>query len=299
MTGTDPARPVGFVGLGNIGAPMAQRLLAADAGLVVFDVVPDATAPLVAAGAEAASSVADLASRCAVVCVMVRDDDQVRAVLDEVLTTAAPGTAVVVHSTIRPETAVDAAVRAARQGVHVLDAPVSGGPMGASSGRLAILVGGSDEGYATAQPSLALMGDLVLHLGPAGAGTHAKLARNLLHFVSFTAAGEAMRLAEAAGIDPALLGQVVRHSDAVTGGPGAIMWRETSAPMSPDDGWWSIFDHVRALGEKDLALAAALGDRLGVDTPLADLARTHLASALGFPLSATSTATATAPEETA
>ncbi len=279
---TGPVR-VGFVGLGAIGRPMALRLLAAPGGLTVYDVVPEATAVLTERGASVAASVADLTRVSDVVGVMVRDDAQVRAVVTDVLAAAAPGTAVLVHSTIHPDTAVELAAAAATSGVHLLDAPVSGGPMGAESGRLAVLVGGSEDGFAAAEPVLGLLGDLVLHLGPAGAGTHAKLARNLLHFVSFTAAGEAVRLAEAAGIDPAALGRVVRHSDAVTGGPGAILWRDTGAELEPGDGWWPILDHVRVLGEKDLALAAELGDRLGVDTPMADFAHEHLARALGLP----------------
>lgn len=277
---------VGFVGLGNIGLPMATRLADAPGGLTVFDLVPDAVAKLVEKGAAAAESVKDLAARTDVICVMVQNDEQVRGVLADVMTSAAHGTTVVVHSTIHPETAVDAARLAAQGGVHVLDAPVSGGPMGAETGRLAVMVGGSEEGFERARPVLDRLGDLVLHLGPAGAGTHAKLARNLLHFVSFTAVGEAQRLAEAAGVDPALLGQVVRHSDAVTGGPGAIMWRDTAAPMTEADGWWSVFEHVRVLGEKDLTLATELGDHLGVPTPMADFALQGLAAALGFPTSA-------------
>jgi 3-hydroxyisobutyrate dehydrogenase len=126
------------------------------------------------------------------------------------------------------------------------------------------------------------MGELVVHFGPVGSGTAAKLARNLLHFVAFTAATEAARLAEAAGVDLVALGKVVRHTDAITGGPGAIMWRDTTAPVPPDDNWFTILEHVRQLGEKDLTLARELGDRLGVDTPLADLALPRLAPGLGL-----------------
>lgn len=282
MSATGDPR-VGFVGLGNIGRPMASRLVDAPGGLTVFDLVPEAAAALVERGATLADSVKDVAGRSDVICVMVQTDEQVCAVLGEVMSSAGPGTTVVVHSTIHPDTAVDAARLAEQGGVHVLDAAVSGGPMGAESGRLALMVGGSEEGFERARPVLDRLGDLVVHLGPAGSGTRAKLARNLLHFVSFTAAGEALRLAEAAGIAPEILGQVVRHSDAVTGGVGAIMWRDTAAPMEQDDGWWQILDHVRVLGEKDLVLATELGDRLGVPTPLADYALKGLAPALGFP----------------
>ena len=92
------------------------------------------------------------------------------------------------------------------------------------------------------------MGSQVVHAGPIGAGTQFKLARNLMHFVAFTAATEAQRLAEAAGLDLVELGEVVRHTDAITGGPGAIMHRDTTAPIAEDDFWYGVFDHVRRAG---------------------------------------------------
>jgi 3-hydroxyisobutyrate dehydrogenase len=189
---------------------------------------------------------------------------------------------VAVHSTIGPQTARELAQRAAHHDVQVLDAPVSGGAIGAQQGRLAILVGGDEAAFAAARDVLQQLGELVVHLGPIGAGTAAKLARNLLHFVAFTAATEAARLAEAAGIDLVELGKVVRHTDAITGGPGAIMWRDTTAPVAADDNWYPILDHVRQLGEKDLRFALELADRLGVETPLADLALHRLAAGLGL-----------------
>lgn len=267
---------VGFIGLGNIGKPMALRLAAADdTELWVYDVAPDPVAELVAAGAKAAASVGELAAAVDVVCVMVRDDAQVREVAAEV----GPGTTLVVHSTVAPET--PAGLEA--DGLTVLDAPVSGGAMGAADGSLAILVGGSDADFAAAEPVLRSMGSLVVHAGPIGAGTRMKLARNLLHFVAFTAATEAQRLAEAAGLDLRALGEVVRHTDAITGGPGAILHRDTTAPIAPDDFWFGVFDHVRALGEKDLGFAVALADELGVDVPLAHLALDRLGPGLGLP----------------
>jgi 3-hydroxyisobutyrate dehydrogenase len=167
-------------------------------------------------------------------------------------------------------------------GVRVLDAPVSGGPMGAADGSLAIMVGGDPAAYAVAAPVLERMGAKVVHAGPVGAGTRMKLARNLIHFVAFTAVTEAQRLAEAAGLDLVELGEVVRHTDAITGGPGAIMYRDTTAPLDPDDFWHDVFSHVRALGEKDLSFAIELAGTLGVDVPLAQLARENLAKGLGL-----------------
>jgi 3-hydroxyisobutyrate dehydrogenase len=153
--------------------------------------------------------------------------------------------------------------------------------MGAADGTLAIMVGGSDEAFARCAPPLRVMGTEVVHAGPVGAGTSMKLARNLMHFVAFTAATEAQRLAEAAGLDLVELGRVVRHTDAISGGAGAIMQRETARPLGPDDPWRPILEHVVALGEKDLDFAVGLADRLGVDVPLARLARERLAAGLG------------------
>jgi 3-hydroxyisobutyrate dehydrogenase-like beta-hydroxyacid dehydrogenase len=278
---------VGFVGLGAIGKPMALRLASAPADigidLWVHDVVPEPVAELESAGAKAGTTVADLASRVDVLCVMVRDDEQVRDVLGEALGAARDGLVIAIHSTVAPTTPRQLEITAARHGVRVLDAPVSGGAVGAADGSLAIMVGGSDEAFASCAPVLARLGSKVVHAGPVGAGTQMKLARNLMHFVAFTAATEAQRLAEAAGLDLAELGAVVRHTDSITGGPGAIMHRETTAPLAPDDFWFGVFEHVRALGEKDLGFAVDLAARLGVDVPLARLALDRLGPGLGLP----------------
>ena len=273
----------GFIGLGNIGAPMAGHLVDWPDGLVVCDLRADATAPFADRGATVAASAAEVGAACSVISVMVLDDAQVRAVVGELLTTAAPGTAIAVHSTIRPGTAEDLAVTAAAQGVDLLDAPVSGGFMGAHEGTLAVMVGGDRAAFERAKEPFGRWADLVMHFGPAGAGTRAKLARNLLHFIAFTAASEAQQLAEASGLDLRKLARVVRHSDAITGGPGAIMLRDTTTALEPGDDWYDTLTHVRTLGEKDLDLALALADELGVDLPLGRLARARLADGLGVP----------------
>ena len=274
----------GFIGLGNMGAPMAERLLTWSGGLVVCDARPEATETYTAQGAEAVSSAAQTAERAAVISVAVVDDDQVRAVVtgpDGILQTAKPGTVVAVHSTIGDRTAEQLAAECGERGVEFVDAPITGGAAGAKAGTLAVMVGGSDEAFERIREPFGCFSDMVVHAGPVGAGTRMKLARNLLHFVSFTAASEAQRLAENAGLDITALGKVVRHSDAVTGGAGSIMLRDTTAPVDPDDFWYSILGHVRDLGEKDLALALALGERLGVELPLAREALGGLGPGLG------------------
>jgi 3-hydroxyisobutyrate dehydrogenase len=273
---------VGFVGLGNIGRPMALRLAASEHELWVYDVAPAPVAELAEAGAKAASGVAELAGQVDVLCVMVRDDDQVREVIGEALGAAREGLVVVIHSTVAPTTPATLADTAVRHGVLVVDAAVSGGPTGAADGTLAIMVGASDEAFERCAGALRVMGSEVVHAGPVGAGTKLKLARNLMHFVAFTAATEAQRLAEAAGLDLVELGRIVRHTDAITGGPGAIMHRDTARPLGPDDPWRPIMEHVAALGEKDLTFATELADHLGVDVPLARLALERLATGLGL-----------------
>lgn len=276
---------IGFIGLGNIGAPMARRLLDRPEDLVVMDISAAATAPFAAEGATVAASAAELAERAEVISVVVRDLAQVADVLDGpdgILGAAAAGTVVAVHSTISAEGAASLAERAAAAGVDLVDAPISGGAMGAHEGTLAVMVGGPADAVERARPVLERYATLVVHCGPVGQGTRMKIARNLVTFASFAAVGEAQRLAAAAGLDVAALGDVVRHSDRVTGGAGAVMLRPDASVMADDDGLRPIFAHTAALGAKDLDLAAALGDELGVPTPVAELARTLLAPALGL-----------------
>ncbi|MGQ0832393.1 MAG: NAD-binding protein, partial [Microthrixaceae bacterium] len=164
-----------------------------------------------------------------------------------------------------------------------LAGPVSGGFGGAHVGPHAALVGGERDAYERAKDVFARWASVVVHMGPAGAGTRTKLARNLMHFIAYTGAGEAQRLAEAAGLDLRKLARVVRHSDSVTGGPGAIMLRDTTAPLAEDDDWYDVLCHTRNLGEKDLTLALELADALDVDLPLARLALRDFATGLGVP----------------
>ncbi|WP_370591211.1 NAD(P)-dependent oxidoreductase [Saccharopolyspora montiporae] len=281
MSTGEPAA-VGFVGLGNIGADMAANLVTWPGGVWVHDLAPEPVEQLRRRGARVARDLDELARRTELICIMVRDDAQVRAVLDRLLPAMSAGHVVAVHSTVAPDTPAELAAAAADRGVQLVDAPVSGGAPGAADGSLAIMVGGLDEAFAACRKPLGLMGSEVVHAGPIGAGTRMKLARNLLHFVAFTAVGEAQRLAEAAGLDLLALGRIVRHTDAITGGPGAIMHRPTAAPIPDGDPWAEIVEHVRTLGEKDLGFATELARQLGVDVPLAEHAAGELARALGL-----------------
>lgn len=277
---------VGFIGLGQMGAPMATHLLEQPGGLVVCDARAELTEPFASKGASVARTPAEVAESADVISVMVFDDDQVRDVVlgpDGISKSGRAGTVVAIHSTIRVGTAEALADEVAARGLAIVDAPVSGGFMGARAGTLAVLAGGTEDAVERCREPFGHWSELVVHFGPTGAGTRAKLARNLLHFVSFTAAGEAQKLAESAGIDLALLADVVRHTDRVTGGPGAIMFRNSIARVEHDDPLYETLAHVRALGEKDLTLALELGHQLGLDLPLAEVALERFADGLGVP----------------
>lgn len=273
---------LGYIGLGNQGAPMARRLVDWPGGLIVFDVRAEAMAPFAEAGATAAASVAEVAA-ADVISVTVLNDEQVRDVVGQLAEHAKAGTVIAIHSTIRPETAAELAEQLRPKGIHVVDAPVSGGAGAADKGELAVMVGADDEAYESIKPVFKKWASMVVRAGEPGAGTRMKLARNMLTFVGFAAANEAMRLAEAAGLDLQKLGQVVRHSDAQSGGPGAIMVREDMNVLAPDNFLYNMFMHTRGLGEKDLGLALELGESVGVELPLAEVAIRDLAAGLGVP----------------
>jgi 3-hydroxyisobutyrate dehydrogenase-like beta-hydroxyacid dehydrogenase len=277
---TEPT--LGYIGLGGMGAPMAMRLLGWPGGLTVYDVRDEATAPFAETGAAVAADLAQVAT-ADLISVTVLDDAQVCEVVAELARHASAGTVIAIHSTIGDATAVELADDLARSGIHVIDAPVSGGAAGAQKGELATMIGASRPVYEQVKPVFKQWASLVIHAGGPGAGTRMKLARNMITFTSFAAACEAMGLAERAGLNLQDLGRVVRHTDALTGGAGAIMVRDSMAEIEPGHWLYDTFTHTRSLGEKDLNLALALGDSLGVDLPLAHMALRDLAAGLGVP----------------
>lgn len=281
MTAGDDLK-LGFIGLGNMGAPIAKRWLGWPGGLTVFDVRAEAMAPFAEGGATPAGSVAEVAG-ADLISITVLNDEQVRDVVAELAAHAAPGTVIAIHSTIADTTAGELAEQLAPKGIHIVDAPVSGGAGAADKGEMATMVGADRAVYERIKPAFKQWASMVIHAGEPGAGTRMKLARNMLTFTSYAAACEAMKLAEAAGLDLNALGRVVRHTDALTGGPGAIMVRENMETLGPDHWLHGAFTHTRGLGEKDLSLALGLGDKLDVDLPLAQVALQNLAAGLGVP----------------
>jgi len=279
---------LGFIGLGKMGKPIAKRLVDWPGGLTVFDVRVEAMTPFAEAGATLADSVADVAA-ADVISVTVLNDQQVRDVVGELASHVKPGTVIAIHSTISDTTAVELAAELEPKGIHIVDAPVSGGAGAAKKGEMATMVGATDEAFELVKEPFSRWASLVVRAGEPGAGTRMKVARNMLHFISFAAACEASRLADRAGLNLQDLGNVVRHTDAITGGAGAIMYRDHTTPLEPDHFLYQPFLHTRGLGEKDLALALELGETYSVDLPLAAVARETLAAGLGVPHTASTT----------
>lgn len=207
---------IGFLGLGNMGSPMAHNLLKAGHQLRVFDLSDTAMAGLVAAGASAATSIAELAhSDLDMIITMLPAAAQVKAVYlgeDGLLAHVAASVRLIDSSTIDPLSAREVAAAAAERGNRMIDAPVSGGTAGAAAGTLTFMVGGEQADYHAALPVLQTMGRNIVHCGPAGNGQVAKVANNLLLAISMIGTAEAMNLGVALGMEPGVLAGVLNTS---------------------------------------------------------------------------------------
>lgn len=195
---------IGFIGLGIMGAPMAENLLKAGYSVVVHNRTRSKEQPLAAKGADVASSPAEVASRSDVLITIVPDTPDVERVLlgsSGVLEQARPGLLVVDMSTISPERTREMARRLEENGAEMLDAPVTGGDVGAREGTLTIMAGGSKHAFQRALPILQAMGKRVHHVGPNGAGQALKLCNQILCAVNMVGLCEAISLASRSGLD--------------------------------------------------------------------------------------------------
>jgi 3-hydroxyisobutyrate dehydrogenase len=195
---------IGFIGVGNMGGPMARNLLGAGDEITAFDVSSQAVAALVGDDAVAADSPAAAVSGAEMVITMLPAGAHVREVYcggGGVIAAAAPGTVLIDCSTIDVDSARDVAAAAEAAGLAMLDAPVSGGVAGASAAALTFMVGGDAEAFAKAEPVLAKMGRKIVHAGPSGNGQAAKICNNMILGISMIALGEAFTLADSLGLE--------------------------------------------------------------------------------------------------
>lgn len=206
---------IAFIGLGNMGAPMARNLLKAGHSLNLFDLNKDILAELAALGGHISTSPREAAQGTEMVITMLPAAAHVRSVWlgeDGVLAGIAKGVPAVDCSTIDPQTARDVAAAAAKQGVQMADAPVSGGTGGAQAGTLTFMVGAPQALFDTLHPVLEQMGRNIVHCGDVGTGQVAKICNNLLLGISMVGVSEAMALGAALGIDSEVLAGVINSS---------------------------------------------------------------------------------------
>jgi 3-hydroxyisobutyrate dehydrogenase len=263
---------IGFIGLGNMGSGMAANLVKAGHVVRAFDVSEAALSRAVTIGAEPTGSITEAAKGAEAVITMLQTGKQVRDVYEEEAFAAAPRSAVLIDcSTIDVATARAVGAAAIEHGHEMVDAPVSGGVAGAIAATLTFMVGGTDKGFAMAQPILSTMGKAVIHAGPAGAGQAAKICNNMLLGASMVATSEAFNLAIKLGLDPQVFFDISSKASGQCWSmtsycpvPGPV----ASAPSNRnyDGGFMS------ALMLKDLKLATAAAQASGVSVPMGALA---------------------------
>jgi 2-hydroxy-3-oxopropionate reductase len=259
---------VGFVGLGIMGTPMARNLLKAGHQLVVYDVVPETVAGMVASGAARGESARDVAARSEVTITMVPDGPEVEAVIlgpAGALEGAARGSTLVDMSSISPLVAQKVGAACEARGVGFLDAPVSGGEPKAIDGTLAIMAGGKQGTFDTVLPLFQAMGSSAILTGPVGAGNVTKLANQIMVAVNIAGMAEALVLATKAGLDPEVV------FNAVKGGLAGSAVLNAKAPMLVSRNFKPGF-RIR-LHQKDLRNALLAAEAMKVSLPFTSLAQ--------------------------
>ena len=262
---------IGFIGLGSMGRPMALHLLKAGYQVAVYARRPDAAAPVVAAGATLVSSPSQLASQSDVVMTNVTATADVEEVLlgsDGVIHGARPGTIVIDFSTIAPQATKRIATALAERQVQMLDAPVSGGPAGAESATLVIMVGGDESTLAAARPLLEHLGRKIVHMGGNGAGQVAKACNQLALLVNAEGTAEALALGVRYGLDPATL------REALLGGIAASRVLEVFGKRMAERDFTPGM--AARLYDKDLGFVLELARDAGLELPAASLVRRRL-----------------------
>jgi 3-hydroxyisobutyrate dehydrogenase len=261
---------VGFIGLGNMGGGMAGNIQKAGYQMVVYDIREEVTRPFLEAGARLGSSPADVASRCEVTLTSLPGPREVEAVAagpEGVLQGISAGSVYIDLSTSRPTLIRELEPRFREKGVHVLDAPVSGGKSGAQSRNLAVMVGGEKEVFDRVKPLLDAFGDKVFYAGSIGAGSVAKLVHNMIGHGVRQAIAEGLTLGVKAGVEPDALWECVRR-----GSLGRMSALHEGIARTVFQGEFEPASFALNLSRKDIGLATDLGREFNVPMPVANLA---------------------------
>lgn len=265
---------IAFIGLGNMGAPMAHNLVKAGHELTVYDLSASAVAHLTQAGASAAADAASAVANAEVVITMLPASLHVERLYleDDLLGRVAPSALVIDCSTISPESARKVAEAAQARGIAMIDAPVSGGTGGAAAGTLTFIMGGDEANVARARPILEKMGKNLFHAGGAGAGQVAKICNNMLLGILMAGTSEALALGVANGLDPAVLSEIVAKSSGRNWATELYNPWPGVMPQAPaSKGYAGGFGVDLMLKDLGLAAESAMTTRSAV--PLGELAR--------------------------
>jgi len=260
---------VGFIGLGNIGKPMARHLLKLGEPVYVHDVMPGPVDELARIGAHAAT-LQEIGRQCRIVGLCVRDDHDVDALLhgpEGLLQQMQADTVIAVHSTVTQASILRWAGEANTKGIHLVDAPITGGASGAEAGTLAYMVGGAGGIVERCRAVFATSAQKIIHAGPTGAGIALKLCNNLMSYAAFAAMHEADALARAAGPGPALLLEVGRANGVVTPQMEAFIGNRGKLAAAGPEMLRKSFGPFASLGRKDLLAALASAEELGLELP--------------------------------
>ncbi len=257
---------IGFIGLGNMGGPMAANLVQAGHEVAGFDLA----APL-PAGVSPAASAAAAASGAEVVFTMLPNGAILRAVADQVIPAMKPGAVLCDCSTVDVDSARAVAGQAVAAGLGALDAPVSGGVGGAAAGTLTFMAGGSEDSFAKVAPLFAIMGQKAVHCGTAGAGQAAKICNNMILGVTMIATCEAFALADKLGLDRQKMFDVVSTSSGYSWVMNAYCPAPGIGPKSPADNDYKP-GFAAELMLKDLNLSQQAAVSADADTPMGQLA---------------------------
>jgi 3-hydroxyisobutyrate dehydrogenase len=253
---------IGFIGLGNMGAPMASNLAAAGHEVTGFDL--SAPCP---AGITAAQSAAEAARGAQVVLTMLPNGAILRSVAAEVIPAMSPGAVLLDCSTVDVESARAVASEAHAAGVGFLDAPVSGGTGGATAGTLTFMVGGAETAFETARPLFDIMGQKAVHCGAAGNGQAAKICNNMILGVTMIATCEAFALADKLGLSRDAMFDVVSTSSGYSWSMNVYCPAPGVGPQSPADNNYKP-GFAAALMLKDLRLSQQAAEAADADTPM-------------------------------
>lgn len=257
---------IGFIGLGNMGGPMAANLAKAGHEVTGFDM-----ADVAIEGVTMAESAAAAATGADVVITMLPNGQILRTVADEILPTMSAGAAHVDCSTVDVDSAKAVAAQAEAAGLLAVDAPVSGGVGGAAGGTLTFMAGGSNAGFAKAAPLFEIMGQKAVHCGASGAGQSAKICNNMILGVTMIATCEAFALADKLGLDRQKMFDVVSTSSGYSWTMNAYCPAPGVGPKSPaDNGYQPGF--AADLMLKDLRLSQQAAESADADTPMGQIA---------------------------